>query len=76
MSSYLVETQLPRSRRLELPEVVERVRLVSEALTVAGTPARYLRSTFVPNDEVCLHLFEGIGEATYGPAQNHPGGDR
>lgn len=76
MSSYLVETQLPRLRRLVLPEVVERVRLVSEALTPGGMPACYLRSTFVPNDEVCLHHFEGLRDATDGPARNYPGGDR
>lgn len=58
MSSYIVESYLSRSRSLELSELVERIRAVSEALAAEGVHVLYLRSTFVPNDEMCLHFFE------------------
>lgn len=36
----------------------ERLRLAAEAATRAGTPVRFLRSIFVPEDENCFLLLE------------------
>ena len=58
MPSYLVEHYLPHSRSCELPETAARVREAAQALTAEGAQVRYLRSTFVPSDELCLHVFE------------------
>lgn len=60
----MAEAYLARSRARELAEVAERVRAAARELTAAGTAIRYLRSTFVPEDETCFHLFEaGSAEA-------------
>ena len=64
MPSYLIETYLPRSRFGELPAVVDRLRRATESLAAEGAPVRHLRSTFLPGDELCLHLFEAESAAT------------
>ena len=58
MPSYLVECYVPNLRSRELPEMVARVRAAAQILTAEGAQVRYLRSTFVPSDELCLHHFE------------------
>jgi hypothetical protein len=68
MPSYLIESYLPRSRAAELPAVVSRLRLAAEMLDAEGTHVRYLRSTFVPTDELCLHLLEAESATTVGEA--------
>jgi hypothetical protein len=68
MPSYLIESYLPRSRAGELPAVVGRLRRATESLTAEGMPVEHLRSTFLPNDELCLHLLEAESAATVGEA--------
>ena len=68
MPSYLIESYLPRSRSNELRALVERLRSATEALTAEGARVRHLRSTFVPNDELCLHLLEAESAAMVGEA--------
>jgi hypothetical protein len=68
MPSYLIESYLPRSRSGELEAVVERLRRATVSLTAEGAPVRHLRSTFIPGDELCLHLFEAESAATVGEA--------
>ena len=64
MPSYLIESYLPRTRSGELPAVVSRLREASEALTAEGTRVRHVRSTFLPHDELCLHLLDAESAAT------------
>jgi hypothetical protein len=68
MPSYLIESYLPRSRSSELPAVVSRLQRATETLTAEGTHVRHLRSTFLPTDEVCLHLLEAESAATVSEA--------
>jgi hypothetical protein len=68
MPSYLIESFLPRSRSGELRAVVDRLRRAAESLTAEGTQVRHLRTTFVPDDELCLHLVEAATAATVGEA--------
>ena len=68
MPSYLIESYLPRSRSGELPAAVSRLRRATESLAAEGATVRHIRSTFVPSDELCLHLFEAEDEATVGEA--------
>jgi hypothetical protein len=68
MPSYLIECYLPRSRAGELAATVDRLRRATEALTAEGIEVRHLRSTFLPNDELCLHLVEAESAATVGEA--------
>jgi hypothetical protein len=58
MPSYLIESYLPRSRSSELRAVVDRLRRATDSLSAEGAPVRHLRSTFLPDDELCLHLLE------------------
>lgn len=62
MTSFLVETYAPAA--IALADVEARARLEAVELARAGTPVRYIRSIFVPGDEMCLYLFEApSGEA-------------
>ena len=63
MPSYLIESYLPRSRSGELHALADRLRRVTESLTAEGARVRHLRSTFLPNDELCLHLLEADSAA-------------
>jgi hypothetical protein len=58
MKTYLVEAYLPRARAGELDEAVARLSADAGAATHPGGRVRYLRSTYVPDDEVCFHVFE------------------
>lgn len=53
MPSYLVESYLGRSPEA-LDEACSRARLTADR----ATGVRYVRTTFVPEDEIVLHLFE------------------
>ena len=55
MAEYLVELFVPRTDALAVPAGITRARLAAED---AGTAVRYLRSIFVPEDEICFLLFE------------------
>jgi hypothetical protein len=56
--SYLVEVYLPRSRSDEARAAGRRARAAAEQLSREGVPIRYVRTTFLPDDETCFHLFE------------------
>ena len=58
MPSYLVEVYLPRSRADEARSAGRRARAAAEELAREGVPIRYVRTTFLPDDETCFHLFE------------------
>ena len=57
MSSYLLEAYTPATALLA--EVEARVREAAIELSESGTPVRYVRSIFVPEDETCFHLLDG-----------------
>ena len=58
MQSYLVEVYLPRSRAHEARAMGRRARAAAEALAHDGVPIRYVRTTYLPDDETCFHVFE------------------
>jgi hypothetical protein len=53
--SYLVEVYQPRTGA---DAAAARARSAADAASRAGTPVRYVRSIFVPEDETCFHVFE------------------
>jgi hypothetical protein len=57
MPSYIAESYLSRARRSELDSQATRARDAAHALTEQGQEVAYLRSAFVPEDEVSLHWF-------------------
>ncbi len=73
MPSYLIESYLPRARVDELRDAAEHTRLAAEALAAEGRVVRYLRSTFLPVDEVCLYLLEAESAAVAGEAMERAG---
>ena len=58
MRSYLVEVYLPRSHGPEASAAGARARAAAEQLSREGSQIRYVRTTFLPDDETCFHLFE------------------
>ena len=58
MTEFLVELYVSRTDSLAAESGGERGRLAAEELTREGTPVRYVRSIFVPEDETCFHLYE------------------
>jgi hypothetical protein len=60
MKTYLVEAYLPRARASELGEATARLSAAAPASSRPPVRARYLRSTFVPEDEICFHVFEAV----------------
>lgn len=60
MQRFLAEGYVSRHGLDELPEAIARVRRSAEELTREGREVRYLRTIFVPDDETCFHVFEGV----------------
>ena len=53
MPTFIAETFMPGARSEEVAGVSERLSGLDDA-----APVRYVRTTFVPGDEVCFHVFE------------------
>ena len=58
VQNYLVEVYLPRSRAHEARATGGRARAAAEALAHEGVAIRYVRTTYLPDDETCFHVFE------------------
>ena len=58
MTEYLLELYVARANAVAIDQDAQRVRLAAEEHTRQGTPVRYLRSIFVPDDETCYLIFE------------------
>jgi len=55
---YLVESYLSAARRDEVPSVDARSRAATDELVRAGAGLRFVETIFVPDDEMCLLVFE------------------
>jgi hypothetical protein len=62
MPSYLVEAYVPRARAAEVRATGRGACAAAEELSREGTPVRYVRTTFLPDDETCFHVFEAASE--------------
>ena len=58
MATFVVETYLSRAADGEPDTTIGRVRSAADRLAAGGTSVRYLRSIFIPDEELCLLLFE------------------
>jgi hypothetical protein len=58
----VVELYLSRSRACALPQTTARARSGAAQLRAEGTPVHFLRSIFLPEDEICFLFFEGASE--------------
>jgi hypothetical protein len=60
VAEFLVELYVSRGDLPAAEQSAERARLAAEELTREGTPVRYVRSIFVPEDETCFALYEAV----------------
>jgi hypothetical protein len=58
VAEFLLEMYMSQTDGAGVERGAERARLAAEELTREGTPVRYLRSIFVPEDEICFFLYE------------------
>jgi hypothetical protein len=57
MPEFLVELYAPRADVARMRRGAQRARQAAAELSNQGTPVRYVRSIFVPDDETCFHLY-------------------
>jgi len=58
VATFLVELYLSRDDAAAVEHGAAAARVAAEQLTREGTPVRFLRSLFVPEDETCFHVYE------------------
>ena len=59
MPTFVVEAYEARGRGAEaLSGLEERARAAAAELSRSGSRVRHVRTTFLPEDELCLHVFE------------------
>ena len=58
MAEYLAELYVSRTDRAFAERSASRMRMAAAELTREGTPVRWVRSIFVPEDETCFVLCE------------------
>ena len=58
LAYYTVELACPQGGWSRLPQLAAHARQTSERLTREGTPVRFLRSVFVPEDETCFYVYK------------------
>jgi hypothetical protein len=71
--SFLVEAYVPRSRPREARAAGRRARCAAEQLSREGTPVQYVRTTFLPEDETCFHVFEASSAEAVGAVSRRAG---
>jgi hypothetical protein len=59
---YLVEAYVPRLQLQEAQAAGRRARAAAEQLSREGAAVRHVRTTFLPDDETCFHIFEAGSE--------------
>ena len=58
MPTYVVEVYVAESQAHEARAGGRRAHCAAEQLSDEGVPIRYVRTTFLPDDETCFHVFE------------------
>ena len=77
MPDYCLELYLADGSRAALEEAAGRARAAAESFGAGGS-VRYLRSTYLPEDETCLHFFAAASAEDVAEAARQGGlsGDR
>jgi hypothetical protein len=57
---FLAEAYVARSRAGDSSRDAQRARAAAEQLSREGTCVRYVRTTLLPDDETCFHVFEAL----------------
>jgi hypothetical protein len=71
VQSYFAEAYLARPRASDLPAHERRARSAAKELAQQGIAVRFVRSIFVPADEICFYVFEAASaDAVRAACQN------
>jgi hypothetical protein len=62
LSKYLVEVFVPRSQAQEAQATGNRARAAAEQLGRENVAVRHVRTTYLPDDETCFHVFEAASK--------------
>jgi len=62
VAEYLLETYVSRTGAEAVSACAERARRAAKWLTSQGTPVRFVRTVFVPEDETCFYIYEAASE--------------
>jgi len=75
---YCLELYLAGGSQAALDEAAGRARAAAESSGARGRSVRYLRSTYLPEDETCLHFFAAASREDVAEAARRVGltGDR
>jgi hypothetical protein len=75
---YCLELYLAGGSQAALDEAARRARAAAKSFGARGCPVRYLRSTYLPEDETCLHFFAAASREDVAEAARQAGltGDR
>jgi hypothetical protein len=75
---YCLEIYLASGSQAALEEAAGRARAAAESSEARGHSVRYLRSTYLPEDETCLHFFAAASGEDVADAARQAGltGDR
>jgi hypothetical protein len=57
MPTYLVEGYMPRRQARDARAAGQRACIAAAELSDEGVAVRYVRTTFLPDDETCFHVF-------------------
>ena len=60
MPQYVVERHLPNFTGEQVAAAAKRAKEATSEMTREGTPVRYMRSIFIPGEDKCYCLFEGV----------------
>jgi len=60
MTRFLAETYVPRSRAGDSSRAARCARAAAEQLSREGTSVRHVRTTLLPEDETCFHVFRPL----------------
>jgi uncharacterized protein DUF4242 len=58
VKQFLVEVFVPRSKADALAAAEQRAREAARRLSENAAEIRYVRATYVPEDETCFHVFD------------------
>lgn len=73
MPEFLLEFYLPRTNTAGVGLSAENARRAAEQLIQEGTQVRFLRAIYVPEDEICLFLYEAASPEAVGEAARRAG---
>jgi hypothetical protein len=62
MPRYLVETYVPQAHAHDARAAGQRARAAARQLSRRGEPVRYVRTTLLPGDDTCFHVFDAASE--------------